>query len=152
MTRVFLCDDVADMRLLMRLSLEEEPAFDVVGEADCGLSALAAIPESKPHVVLLDLSMPGMGGLELIPRLRELLPETGIIVYSAFSTPRTEAQVLAAGADRYLKKGAPLERLREVVGEVARERSTASAQHPHPGPSEPKASAASAGAADPRTR
>jgi DNA-binding NarL/FixJ family response regulator len=121
-TRVFLCDDVAEMRLLMRLTLEEEPGFEIAGEADNGTSALAAIPESKPHVVLLDLSMPGMGGLELIPRLRRLVPATGIVVYSAFATPRIEAQALASGADRYLKKGAPLERLREVTTEVAQER------------------------------
>ena len=121
-TRVFLCDDVAEMRLLMRLSLEEEPAFEIVGEADNGASALAAITESRPEVVLLDLSMPGMGGLELIPHIRRLAPTTGIVVYTAFSTPRVEAEALARGADRYLKKGAPLERLREVAREVARER------------------------------
>jgi DNA-binding NarL/FixJ family response regulator len=122
-TRVFLCDDVAEMRLLMRLSLEEDPSFEIVGEADNGASALAAIPRLKPDVVVLDLSMPGMGGLELIPHLRRLAPATGIVVYSAFATPRIETQALACGADRYLKKGAPLERLREVTSEVGRERS-----------------------------
>jgi DNA-binding NarL/FixJ family response regulator len=124
MTRVFLCDDVDEMRLLMRLSLEEEPAFEIVGEADNGASALAAIPESRPHVVVLDLSMPGMGGLELIPHIRRLVPATGIVVYSAFATPRIEATALARGADRYLRKGAPLERLREVTRQVADERRT----------------------------
>jgi DNA-binding NarL/FixJ family response regulator len=123
-TRVFLCDDVAEMRLLMRLSLEEDPSFEIVGEADNGASALAAIPESKPDVVLLDLSMPGMGGLELIPHIRRLAPGTGIVVYTAFATPRVEAQALACGADRYLRKGAPLELLREVTSQVARERNS----------------------------
>jgi DNA-binding NarL/FixJ family response regulator len=118
-TRVFLCDDVAEMRLLMRLSLEEEPTFEIVGEAGDGASALAAIRELKPHVVVLDLSMPGMGGLELIPHLRRHAPATAILVYSAFATPRIEAQALASGADRYLKKGAPLARLREVTRQMA---------------------------------
>jgi DNA-binding NarL/FixJ family response regulator len=121
--RVFLCDDLADIRLLTRLCLEEgETSFEIVGEADNGTSALAAIRASRPDVVLLDLAMPGVGGLELIPSIRELAPEVGIVVYSAYFTPRVENEVLARGADRYLKKGAPLGRLREVVGEVARER------------------------------
>lgn len=122
MTRVFLCDDVDEMRLLMRLSLEEEPGFEIVGEADNGASALAAVPGLKPHVVVVDLYMPGMDGLELIPRIRQLEPDMGIVVYSAFATPRIEAQALACGADRYLRKGAPLGRLREVTRQVARER------------------------------
>ena len=75
--RVFLCDDVADMRLLMRLTLEEVPDLKVIGEADNGDSALEAVAESQPDVVLVDLSMPGMAGLDLIPRLRERAPATG---------------------------------------------------------------------------
>jgi DNA-binding NarL/FixJ family response regulator len=120
--RVFLCDDVADMRLLMRLTLEEVPDLKVIGEADNGDSALEAVTESQPDVVLVDLSMPGMAGLDLIPRLRERAPATGIVVYTALASPRVEAQVLECGADRFLKKGAPLERLREVTCQVASER------------------------------
>jgi DNA-binding NarL/FixJ family response regulator len=118
--RVFLCDDVSDMRLLMRLTLEEEPDLEIVGEADCGDSALEAIPEAAPDVAVVDLSMPGMSGLDLIPRVRRLAPSTGIVAYTALVSPRVEAQALACGADRFLKKGAPLERLREVTREVAR--------------------------------
>jgi CheY-like chemotaxis protein len=120
--RVFLCDDVADMRLLMRLALEEVPDLKVVGEADNGISALTGVAESQPDVVLVDLSMPGMDGLELIPRLRQLAPAPGIVVYTALAGPRVEAQAFHRGADRFLKKGAPLERLREVTCEVAFER------------------------------
>ena len=120
--RVFVCDDMADMRLLMRLTLEEVPGLEVVGEADNGASALAGVAESQPDVVLVDLSMPGMDGLELIPRLRQLVPAPGIVVYTALASPRVEAQAFRRGADRFLKKGAPLEQLREVTRQVAYER------------------------------
>jgi DNA-binding NarL/FixJ family response regulator len=126
--RVFLCDDVADMRLLMRLTLEEVPDLKVVGEADNGASALRAVAESQPDVVLVDLSMPGMDGLDLIPRLRRLAPDTGIVVYTALASPRMEAQAFRRGADRFLKKGAPLERLREVTRQVALERRDGAAE------------------------
>jgi DNA-binding NarL/FixJ family response regulator len=121
-TRVFLCDDVADIRLLTRLCLEEDPDIEIVGEARDAPSALEGIPESKPDVVLVDICMPEMEGLELIPRIRRSAPSMGIVVYSALASPRTQEQALARGADRYLVKGAPLERLREVTTEVARER------------------------------
>ena len=121
-TRVVLCDDEPDMRLLMRLTLESEPALEIVGEAADATSALASIVELEPHVALVDLSMPGMDGLELIPRIRELAPATGIVVYTALVSPRAEARAWEAGADRVLKKGAPLEQLREMTRQVARER------------------------------
>jgi DNA-binding NarL/FixJ family response regulator len=150
-TRVFLCDDVAEMRLLMRLSLEEEPAFEIVGEADNGASALAAIREAKPDVVVVDLAMPLMEGFELIPLIRRLTPVPGIVVYSAFTTPRVEARALACGADRYLRKGAPLECLREVTSEVAGERRRAQiSEDPHPSPR--RQEAAPPGARSPETR
>src|ERR671915_1569076 len=114
-TRVFLCDDMADMRLLMRLTLEEEPDLRIVGEATDGQTALPAILETEPDVVLVDLSMPGMEGFGLIPRIRERAPDVGIAVYTALVGPRVEERALACGADRFLRKGAPLDELREVV-------------------------------------
>ena len=121
-TRVLLCDDMADMRLLMRLSLEQEPGFEIVGEADSGEATLSSLVDCEPDVALIDLSMPGMEGLELILRIRKLAPAVGIVVYSALMTPSVEARALDCGADRFLRKSAPLWRLREVTRDVARER------------------------------
>jgi DNA-binding NarL/FixJ family response regulator len=104
----------------MRLTLEEEPGVEIVGEADDGEAALRAIPESEPDVVLIDLSMPRTDGLDLIPRIRMLAPDAGIVVYTALISPRVEERALACGADRFLNKGAPLARLREVTRQVAR--------------------------------
>jgi DNA-binding NarL/FixJ family response regulator len=116
--RVFLCDDVAELRALMRFSLEEESDLRVIGEASDGLTGAEQIAELQPDVVLLDLSMPGLDGLEAIPRIKEVSPQTGIVIFSGFSAERMSAPALALGADRYLEKGEPVEIVRAVVREV----------------------------------
>lgn len=116
--RVFLCDDVAELRALMRFSLEEESDLRVIGEASDGLTGAEQIAELQPDVVLLDLSMPGLDGLEAIPRIKSLSPHTGIVIFSGFSAERMSAPALALGADRYLEKGEPVETVRAVVREV----------------------------------
>ena len=116
--RVFLCDDVAELRALMRFSLEEESDLRVIGEASDGLTGAEQIAELQPDVVLLDLSMPGLDGLEAIPRIKEVSPHTGIVIFSGFSAERMSAPALALGADRYLEKGEPVETVRAVVREV----------------------------------
>lgn len=116
--RVFLCDDVAELRALMRFSLEEESDLRVIGEASDGLTGAEQIAELQPDVVLLDLSMPGLDGLEAIPRIKEVSPQTGIVIFSGFSAERMSAPALALGADRYLEKGEPVEMVRSVVREV----------------------------------
>jgi DNA-binding NarL/FixJ family response regulator len=123
--RVFLCDDVPDIRMLMRFALEEDPSLNVVGEADDGVAAVEGIASMQPDIVLLDLSMPGLDGLEVIGRLREVSPQTGIIIFSGFAADRMSVVALDQGADRYLEKGEPLETVRRVVLEVAEERRAA---------------------------
>jgi DNA-binding NarL/FixJ family response regulator len=120
--RVFLCDDVADIRMLMRFALEEDPELEVVGEAEDGLSGVEGIVETRPDVVLLDLSMPGLDGLEVITRVREAAPDTGILVFSGFAAERMSVVALALGADGYLEKGEPLETVREAVRDLASKR------------------------------
>jgi DNA-binding NarL/FixJ family response regulator len=126
--RVFLCDDVGDVRLLTRVGLEEDGDLRVVGEADTGPEALAAIAEVRPDVVLVDLSMPGMDGFELIPLIRQAAPNVGILVFSGFGRHRMESGALEVGADAYLEKGESFERLREVTREVAGRRPSGQAE------------------------
>src|SRR5690242_18503616 len=68
--RVLLCDDAEGFRALMREQLAEDPAIEVVGEAADGVEGVEAAAELQPDVVLLDMSMPRMGGLQAIPKLR----------------------------------------------------------------------------------
>jgi DNA-binding NarL/FixJ family response regulator len=120
--RVFLCDDVAEIRVLMRFTLEEDPRLEVVGEAADGETGVAGVVETRADIILLDLSMPGMDGLEAIARLREVAPSTGIVVLSGFSAGRLREAAIDAGADRYLEKGEPAKAIRSAVLDVARAR------------------------------
>jgi DNA-binding NarL/FixJ family response regulator len=116
--RVFLCDDVPELRALLRYGLEEDAELSVVGEAGNAADAIAAVGDLQPDVGLLDLSMPGMDGLEAIPRLREISPDTSIVVFSGFAADRMPQPALELGAARYVEKGEPLEAVRATVHEV----------------------------------
>jgi DNA-binding NarL/FixJ family response regulator len=117
--RVLLCDDVAELRAIVREVLEDEPNIEVVGEVDNGADGVLMIARLKPDVVLLDLSMPGMDGLEAIAVIRRTVPDCAIIVFSGFGADRMAARALELGADRYVQKGVALDELTAAVNEVA---------------------------------
>ena len=119
MVHVYLCDDVPELRHLLRIVLEEDPKLCVIGEAGDALIGIEEIAELQPHVVLLDLSMPGMDGLEALPLIRRAAPDTSVVVFSGFTEAKMASLVIDQGADRYIEKGEPLERVREVVRELA---------------------------------
>jgi len=112
---VYLVDDVPELRELIKFGIEEDPGFEVVGEAGDGRSALEGIAESHPAAVLLDLSMPDMDGFEAIPEIRRGDPDVAIIVLSGFSADRMGARALERGADGYVEKGTPIQELREAT-------------------------------------
>lgn len=116
--RIFLCDDVPELRGLIRRRLEQDPGLRVVGEAGDGNACLAGIPVSGAEVVVLDLSMPELDGLEALSRLRGTQPELGILVLSGFAAHRMAAQALTLGADAYLEKGTPLVAVRDTVRQI----------------------------------
>jgi DNA-binding NarL/FixJ family response regulator len=116
---VVVCDDVSEMRKLLRYALEADPSMRVVGEAGNGRDGARVIAELQPDVVLLDLSMPEMDGLETIPAISSAAPDTGIIVFSGFAAERMREPALQGGADLYLEKGLPLDDLISAVREVA---------------------------------
>src|SRR3954462_14035395 len=116
--RVFVCDDAPAFRELLRMALESDGSLAVVGEAEDG-AGLDALPAAPPAVVLLDLNMPQLGGLEALPRLRELAPQARVVVLSSFSAEEKEAAALSAGADRYVDKRESFARIRDVVQELA---------------------------------
>jgi DNA-binding NarL/FixJ family response regulator len=112
---VYLVDDVPELRELIRVGMEEDPGFEVVGEAGDGRTALDGIAETRPAAVLLDLSMPDMNGLEAIPQIREGDPDVAIIVLSGFSADRMGPHTLERGADAYIEKGTPIQELRDAT-------------------------------------
>ena len=116
---VFVADDVPDMRLLVRLSLEEENDVRVVGEAGDGPTAVEEIRRLQPDVVVLDLSMPGLDGLEAIPVIHEVAPKTEIVVFSGFEASKVADVALRTKASRFVQKGAPFGVLLEAVRALA---------------------------------
>jgi DNA-binding NarL/FixJ family response regulator len=117
--RVCLCDDVREFRELMRFGLEADPSIEVVCEAADGTECIEVVESVAPDVVLLDLSMPGRDGLEVIDALRERAPGVRIVVLSGFAAARMEETVLARGATSYVEKGAPLTQIRAAIRAAA---------------------------------
>jgi DNA-binding NarL/FixJ family response regulator len=117
--RVFLCDDVEAFRALMRSSLADDPAIEVVGEASDGDEGVEAVADLQPDVVLLDMSMPRVDGLEAIPQIRRRAPSTSIIGLSSHGAARMAEPFLRQGAAAYLEKGAQLDEIRAAIHQAA---------------------------------
>ena len=116
---VVVCDDVPELRQLARAVLEESGDMAVVAEAGDGREAIEVIERHQPDVVVLDLSMPEMDGLEAIPLIHQVAPATEIVVFSGFEEGRVAEVALRLKASRYVRKGAPLEELRDAVRALA---------------------------------
>jgi len=103
--RVLLADDTAEYRQLLRVILEQDGRFEIVAEAVDGAEAVRSCTAERPDVVVLDLAMPVLDGLQAIPLIRAASPETAIVVLSGFARGRLDDQALATGASRYVEKG-----------------------------------------------
>jgi two-component system, NarL family, response regulator NreC len=110
-----LADDHVVVRSGLRMLLESEPGLAVVGECGDVPGALAAVEDERPDVLVLDLHMPGESSLAAIPRLRELHPETHLIVLTAQRDPSFAAEALRLGASGYLPKEAAEGQLLEAI-------------------------------------
>lgn len=116
--RVLVCDDVAMLRELIRYELEEDDDVVVVGEAENGIDSVRLVKELRPNVVVLDLAMPGIDGLEALAQIRELDDPPHVLVHSGFDADSMRDRVLALGAARYLEKGGNLREVKLAVREV----------------------------------
>jgi DNA-binding NarL/FixJ family response regulator len=117
--RILVCDDVPEMRALLRQMLEDEPGMTVVAECGDGNECVPRAVEHDPDVVLLDLSMPGRDGLEVLPGLRRSAPRAKIVVFSSLGAERMSGVARSLGAERYVEKGVPIETLVATIREVA---------------------------------
>jgi DNA-binding NarL/FixJ family response regulator len=104
--RVVLADDHEVVRKGIRAIVNGHPPWTVCGEAENGQQAIDLVLELKPDLVVLDLSMPVMNGLQATARIRQLAPSTKILVLSMHDSSQVEHGALAAGADAFLTKGA----------------------------------------------
>jgi two-component system, NarL family, invasion response regulator UvrY len=117
-TNVMLVDDHAVVRMGFRLLLEGSTDIKVVGEAESGEEACRKYPEIRPDVVVMDISMPGIGGLEAIDRILAREPSARILVLSAHEDAMHARRVLKAGAAGYLTKRSAAEALIQAIRQV----------------------------------
>jgi two-component system invasion response regulator UvrY len=119
MIRILLADDHAVVRTGFRLLLQAHSDISVVGEAESGETACQRYVELMPDVLVLDLAMPGMGGLEALRRIRAHHPQARILALSAHDDPMHARRALREGALGFLSKRSAPETLIEAVTTIA---------------------------------
>lgn len=115
MIRVFLADDHAIVRDGLKRLISETPGFTLAGETAKGREALARAVEPDVDVLVLDLSLEDVGGLEVLRRLRTLRPKLPIVVLSMYPEEQYAVRVLKLGAQAYLSKGRSSRELVEAI-------------------------------------
>lgn len=113
--RILLADDHPVVRDGLFAILSTQPDFEVVGEAGDGRSAVQLVQELQPDLILLDLEMPEMDGVETLQTLRADNPDVRVIVFTAFDTDERILTAVQAGAQGYLLKGAPRQELFNAI-------------------------------------
>src|SRR3981081_755840 len=119
MIHVLLVDDHAVVRTGFRLLLQTQPDIKVVAEAQSGEAACQIYAELTPDVVVMDLGMPGMGGLEALRRIRARNPDARVLALSPHDDPMPARPALRAGALGFLSKRSAPEALIEALSSVA---------------------------------
>jgi DNA-binding NarL/FixJ family response regulator len=122
MIRVLLVDDQAVVRHALRVRFNLEPDLEVVGEASSGREALALAQSLTPDVVLMDVEMPEMDGIEVTAVLRRVVPLSAVVILSIYDDAQTRGRAQAAGAVAFVEKRGATENLltaiRQASGQV----------------------------------
>ncbi|MBN9223293.1 MAG: DNA-binding response regulator [Microbacterium sp. SCN 70-27] len=113
--RVIIVDDESLVRAALRVFLESDDGFELVGEADNGADAIVVAREVRPDVVLMDVQMPKMDGIEATRRLTQELPGLKVVALTTFSAERVIVPMLGAGASGYLVKDTSPERILDAA-------------------------------------
>src|SRR5512136_2310129 len=104
--RLLLADDHQIVRAGLRMLFQAESDMEIVGEVDSGEAALHAVGELKPDVVIMDVAMPGMNGIEATRRIKEISPETAVLAVTMHEDEQYFFEMLNAGASGYIPKRA----------------------------------------------
>ncbi len=118
LVRIALVEDVAEMRESWRQLIDGLPGFRCVCACASGHEALRVVPEQAPSVIVMDIQMPGMSGIECTARLKQLLPRTPILILTVSADSQTVFRALEAGADGYLLKRSRPEQLQMALLDV----------------------------------
>lgn len=112
--RTVIADDADDLRMLIRLALENDARFSVVGEAADGEEALSVVDAERPDLLVLDLAMPRMDGLEVLTRLHERFEPPPVVVLSGFTNEAMIRRAMSLGAAAYVPKGRDITELPDL--------------------------------------
>jgi DNA-binding NarL/FixJ family response regulator len=116
---VLLVDDHASVRRGLRMRLHREPGIVVAGEAEDGQQALELAQELRPDVVVVDLQLPGLDGLDVSERLHGVAPESAAVMLSLYDDEVNRARAAAAGAAAFVGKQEPTETLLAAIRDAA---------------------------------
>jgi DNA-binding NarL/FixJ family response regulator len=116
--RLLLADDHALVLQALRLAFEPSPEIEIVAEARSGSEVLPRVAETNPDVILLDIRMPGIDGLQLLDRLQERYPQTKVVVLSGVEDPDLSAEAIRRGAKAFLGKRIDPAEIAPVIRQV----------------------------------
>ncbi len=119
MIRVLLVDDQPVVRRGLRVRFQLEPDMQVVGEASTGREALTLAQTLTPDVVLLDIQMPGMDGIEATAALRTIVPQSAVVILSIHNERQTRIRAQAAGAVAFVEKRGTTDTLLAAIRQAA---------------------------------
>src|SRR5579864_7028631 len=121
--RVLLADDHKLIRTGLRLVVEQQPDLTVVGEADDGKQAVALAQSLKPDVIVMDIGMPNLNGIEAARQIHDVAPEAAVVMLSMHSDEGYVLRALKAGAKAYLLKDSAEADLAQAIHAVAKGKS-----------------------------
>jgi two-component system, NarL family, response regulator NreC len=113
--RVMIVEDNEEMQILYNVVFKKEPNLEIIAQEDNAESAIKKIPDLKPDLIILDVSLPGMDGIELTAYICSHFPEIKVLVVTAYESERFFAIAKKAGADNLITKSSAFEVLNEAV-------------------------------------
>jgi DNA-binding NarL/FixJ family response regulator len=116
--RILIVDDHTLLRAGLRALLAQDPALEIIGESGNGRDAIRAVGQLSPHLVLMDLTMPGMNGIEAITEIKRRYPEVRVLVMTLHKTEEFIHASLQAGADGYILKDATHDEFQVAIRSV----------------------------------
>jgi len=128
--RVFICDDSASVRERLVTMALDLPEVDMVGQAEDAPGSVDAVRQAQPDVVILDIRMPGGSGIEVLRRLKKMVPAPAVIMLTNFSYEQYRAKCEAAGADFFLDKSTEFDQIPLALEQVRQGLRTARGQTP----------------------
>ena len=117
MAKIMICDDAAFMRMMIKDILTKN-GYEIAAEAENGAAAVEKYPDAKPDLVLMDITMPDMDGIQALKKIKEIDPNANIIMCSAMGQQAMVIEAIQSGAKDFIVKPFQAERVLEAVKKV----------------------------------